>query len=167
MTKTTGSDGTGCSRFGPLFPGSGYSVSEVRLLGYLHIGTVVAPASSRDAGYGSNPSPSNPVNVTLTFSQAQNGTGPRVTFVNFLTVPSLDQSCDVAILDGNGNVPARSYAIAGDTVTFTYTVANTGNIALNVVQVHTNVARLGPNPIFLGILESDVTHTETRSFTVL
>ncbi|HEV8595992.1 MAG TPA: hypothetical protein VGR51_10740 [Thermoplasmata archaeon] len=164
MTKTTGSLSTGCARFGPLFPGSGYAVSEILQPGFVNIGTVVAPSTSRDAGFGVNPDPSNPVNVTLTFSQAQAGTGPQVTFVNFLTAPGLNQDCTVTITDANGAIPNRAYAIAGDTVTFTYSVSNTGNVGLVVTQTHTNTVRLGPNPIFQGFLLKGQIHTETRSF---
>ncbi len=166
MTETTGSDGTGCSRFGPLFPGSGYAVSEAVQQGYVNIGTVVNPSTSRDAGFGANPEPSNPVNVTLTFQQAQAGTGPGVTFVNFLTQPGLDQDCEVTIVDANGATSTRGYAIAGDTVTFTYTLTNTGNVGLSVLQTHTNTVDLGPNPIFQGLLIRGASNTETRSFSV-
>src|SRR6266705_5282992 len=95
LTKTTGSDGTGCSKFGPLFPAKDYQVSATLQAGYTNIGVVVNPAADRNVSYGSNPNPSNPVNVSLTFAEAQAGSGPTVTFVNFLPAPGLDQSCSV------------------------------------------------------------------------
>ncbi len=81
LTATTGSDSTGCSKFGPLFPSSGYQISEALQSGFINIGTTVSSAADRDSG--SNPAPSNPVNVTISFSEAQSETGPTVTFVNF------------------------------------------------------------------------------------
>ncbi len=167
LTKTTGSDGTGCSKFGPLFPAKDYQVSETLQAGYTNIGVVVNPAADRNVSYGSNPNPSNPVNVSLTFAEAQAGSGPTVTFVNFLPAPGLDQSCSVQIVDANGAVPSRTYAIAGDTVTFTYTVTNTGNVALTVTQTHTNTVRFGPNPLFVGSVAGGASHSTQRSTLVV
>jgi len=165
LTKTTGVSGPGCALFGPLFPAT-YDVSETVQPGYANIGTVVTPAADRDPSSGVNPMPANPVKAILTFAEAQNHGGPTVTFVNFQARPGLDQSCDVTILDAGGVVTSRGYAIAGDTVTFSYTVVNTGNVDLTVTQVHTNTFWLGPNPIFQGVLAAGTSHTETRSFAV-
>ena len=91
LTELTGSDGLGCSKFGPLFPAT-YSVSEVVQAGYVNIGTIVVPESSRAPGNGTSPDPSNPIGVILTLSQAQSGSGPTVTFVNFPPRPILKLS---------------------------------------------------------------------------
>lgn len=166
MTKTTGTYATGCARFGPIFPATGYFVSETLPEGYLNIGTVVEPPEDRNGG--TNPEPANPVNVTLTFSEARAGAGPTITFVNLLVAPGLAQDCRVEIRDASGAlVTWRTYAIAGDTVTFVYTVTNTGNINLMVWQVHTNTARLGLNPIFQGMLGRGETNTATRSTVIV
>ncbi len=87
LTAATGSDSTGCSKFGPLFPSPDYQISEALQSGFINIGTVVDPAAGRDSGL--NPNASNPVNVTIGFSEAQAGTGPTVTFVNFEVKGSL------------------------------------------------------------------------------
>src|SRR5207245_5084503 len=84
-------DGLGCSKVGPLFPAT-YSVSEVVQAGYVNIGTIVVPESSRAPGNGTSPDPSNPIGVILTLSQAQSGSGPTVTFVNFPPRPILKLS---------------------------------------------------------------------------
>lgn len=162
QTKLTGSYSTGCARFGPLFPESGYMVSEVVQSGYLNIGTTVDPSSSRDAGSGTNPSPSNPVNVTITFTQANSATGPTVTFVNFQPIPGLTSNCSIAITY-NGLPVSRDYAIAGDNVTLTYTATNTGNEPLQVLMTHTNTAVFGPNPLFNGTIAAGATETVERS----
>src|SRR5881628_3399960 len=131
LTEVTGSDGQGCSKFGPLFPGT-YSVSEVIQADYVNIGTLVVPQSSRASG--TNPDPSNPAGAILTFTQAQSAIGPTVTFVNFLPTIGLTCVCTQTITDGSGHdVTSRGFAVAGDTVTFTWIVTNTGTTALNVV----------------------------------
>jgi len=161
LTEVTGSDGQGCSKFGPLFPGT-YSVSEVVMVGYVNIGTLVVPQSSRASG--TNPDPSNPVGAILTFTQAQGATGPTVTFVNFLPTIGLTCVCTQTITDANGHdVTARGFAIAGDTVTFAWTVTNTGSTSLSVTLTHTNTARFGPSQLFMGPLAPGVSHTESRT----
>jgi len=52
----------------------------------------VVPESSRAPGNGTSPDPSNPIGVILTLSQAQSGSGPTVTFVNFPPRPILKLS---------------------------------------------------------------------------
>ncbi len=161
LTEVTGSDGQGCSKFGPLFPGT-YSVSEVIQAGYVNIGTLVVPQSSRVSG--TNPDPSNPVGAILTFTQAQSAIGPTVTFVNFLPTIGLTCVCTQTITDASGHdVTSRGFAVAGDTVTFTWIVTNTGTTALNVVETHTNTGRFQGNPLFMGTLASGASHTDSRS----
>ncbi len=164
LSHLTGSSSLGCSKFGPLFPATNYAVGEVVQTGFVNIGTIVVPSTDRD--FGTNPSPSNPVNVTLTFAEAQGATGANITFVNFRPTPKIACNCTVTIKDASGTVVNRD-AIAGDTVTFTYTVTNTGNDVLTVTMTHTNTARFGPNPLFSGTLAAGVTQTVTRSTTIL
>ncbi len=168
LTKTTGSDGLGCSKFGPFFPSPDYQVKETLQAGFFNIGTVVSPAADRDPAFGANPSPSNPVNVTLTFAEASTtpGTGPKVTFINFKPTIGISVTCNVQIKDASGAVVSRD-AIAGDTVTFTYTVTNTGGTSITVTETHTNTVRLGPNPLFTGTLAVGTSNTVTRSTTIV
>ncbi len=165
-TKITGAFSQGCVRFGPLFPATGYQVSEVLQAGYLNIGTVVSPSTSRDPSSGTNPNPSNPVTVSITFTQANAASGPTVTFVNFQPVPGIASTCSVAITDNQGNPVTRGYAIVGDTVTLTYTVSNTGNEPLTVYLNHTNTVVFGPNPLFQGVLQAGQNASASRSHVV-
>lgn len=165
-TRITGETSTGCVRFGPLYPDPSYMVTETPKSDYVNIGTVVSPAADRASSSGSNPNPSNPVGVELTFSEASDGTGPTVTFVNLIPVLGLDETCDLTIADINGAPVTRTYALVGDTITHNYTVTNTGNVALNVTQNHTNTAVFGPNPLFQGVLDPDASHSTYRSVLV-
>jgi len=167
LSKTTGSDGLGCSKFGPFFPSPDYRANETLKSGFTNIGTVVDPAADRDAALsGTNPSPSNPVFVNLTFNEASLGTGPTVTYVNFKPTPSCSQSCSLVITDIHGSPVARTYAIAGDTLTITYKVTNTGNDAITANQTHSN-PKFGPSQIFLGTLVVGASNTATRTYTVV
>jgi uncharacterized repeat protein (TIGR01451 family) len=166
QTKLTGSFSLGCAKFGPLFPESGYLVTEVLKQGFINLGTVVNPSTSRDPSSGTNPNPANPVSVTITFTQANAASGPVVTFVNFQPTPNIASNCSVAITDNLGNPVTRGYAIAGDTVTLTYTVTNTGNDALTVFLNHTNTVIFGPNPLFTGVLQPGQTASASRSHLV-
>lgn len=163
-TKVTGSFTTGCARFGPLFPASGYSVNETLQSGYINIGVVVNPSGDRSTG--TNPNPSNPVSVSISFTEANAATGPTVTFVNFKPTPNIASNCSVALTDNNGLPVTRGYAIAGDKVTLTYTVTNTGNDALTVFLNHTNTLVFGPNPLFSGVLQPGQSANATRSHLV-
>lgn len=165
-TKLTGTSGAGCARFGPLFPVRNYTVQEAVVSGYLNIGTIVTPSGDRSSASGSNPSASNPVEVTLAFSEAAKSTGPNVTFVNFLPAPALNETCRLTILNASGLPVNRTYAITGDTLVHNYTVTNVGNVALNVTQTHENTTVFGPNPLFVGTLAPGASHSTIRTAVV-
>lgn len=162
-THPTGFTSPGCARFGPLFP-TNYTVSETMRSGYVGLGTVVTPSGDRLTG--TNPNLSNPVNVSISITEANAGSGPNVTFVNLIPNPKLIENCTVTVRNGSGQVVNRTYAIVGDTVTHNYTVTNDGNVPLNITQNHTNTAVFGPNPLFTGVLYPGQSHSTFRSVIV-